>query len=405
MSTPAFIFDAIRTPRGKGKKDGSLHEVKPVDLLASVLKALQARYSLDTARIDDLIVGCVMPVGEQGSNIAKTAAMVAGWDEKVAGMQMDRFCASSLDATAIAAMKVMSGWEQLVVAGGVESMSHVAIGVNGGPWADDPATSMITGFVPQGIGADLIATIEGFSRESVDAFAVTSQDKAAAAQKAGYFKKSVIPVTDANGLVILDQDEFIRPGTTVEGLSKLKASFEFMGSLGFDAVALSKYPGVERINHVHHAGNSSGIVDGACALLLGNEKIGKELGLKPRGRVVASSVTSTEPTIMLTGPTAATEKVLKIAGMRIDQIDLFEVNEAFAAVPMRFQKDLNVPWKKINVNGGSIAMGHPLGATGGILIGTVLDELERQGLTYGLCTMCAGGGIGIATIVERVSSY
>ncbi|MBA4368377.1 MAG: acetyl-CoA acetyltransferase [Desulfobacterium sp.] len=405
MSTPAFIFDAIRTPRGKGKKDGSLHEVKPVDLLASVLKALQARYGLDTARIDDLVVGCVMPVGEQGSNIAKTAAMVAGWDEKVAGMQMDRFCASSLDATAIAAMKVMSGWEQLVVAGGVESMSHVAIGVNGGPWADDPATSMITGFVPQGIGADLIATIEGFSREDLDAFAVTSQDKAAAAQKAGYFKKSIIPVTDANGLVILDQDEFIRPGTTVEGLSKLKASFEFMGSLGFDAVALSKYPGVERINHVHHAGNSSGIVDGACALLLGNEKIGKELGLKPRGRIVASSVTSTEPTIMLTGPTAATEKVLKIAGMRIDQIDLFEVNEAFAAVPMRFQKDLNVPWEKINVNGGSIAMGHPLGATGGILIGTVLDELERQGLTYGLCTMCAGGGIGIATIVERVSSY
>ncbi len=405
MSTPAFIFDAIRTPRGKGKKDGSLHEVKPVDLLASVLKALQSRYSLDTSRIDDLIVGCVMPVGEQGSNIAKTAAMVAGWDEKVAGMQMDRFCASSLDATAIAAMKVMSGWEQLVVAGGVESMSHVAIGVNGGPWADDPATSMITGFVPQGIGADLIATIEKFSREDVDAFAVTSQDKAAAAQKAGHFKKSVIPVTDANGLLILDQDEFIRPGTTVEGLSKLKASFEFMGSLGFDAVALSKYPGVERINHVHHAGNSSGIVDGACAILIGNEKIGKELGLKPRGRVVASSVTSTEPTIMLTGPTAATEKVLKIAGLRINQIDLFEVNEAFASVPMRFQKDLNVPWEKINVNGGSIAMGHPLGATGGILIGTVLDELERRGLTYGLCTMCAGGGIGIATIVERVSSY
>jgi acetyl-CoA C-acetyltransferase len=405
MSTPAFIFDAIRTPRGKGKKDGSLHEVKPVDLLASVLKALQARYSLDTARIDDLVVGCVMPVGEQGSNIAKTAAMVAGWDEKVAGMQMDRFCASSLDATAIAAMKIMSGWEQLVVAGGVESMSHVPIGVNGGPWADDPATSMITGFVPQGIGADLIATIEKFSREDVDAFAVESQKKAAAAQNAGHFKKSIVPVTDENGLVILDKDEFIRPGTTVEGLSKLKASFEFMGNLGFDAIALAKYPNVERINHVHHAGNSSGIVDGACALLLGNEKIGKELGLKPRGRVVASAVTSTEPTIMLTGPISATQKVLNVAGLRIDQIDLFEVNEAFAAVPILFQRDLNVPWEKINVNGGAIAMGHPLGATGGMILGTVLDELERRGLTYGLCTMCAGGGIGIATIVERLSSY
>ncbi|RPJ82588.1 MAG: acetyl-CoA C-acetyltransferase [Deltaproteobacteria bacterium] len=405
MSTPAFIFDAIRTPRGKGKKDGSLHEVKPVDLLASVLKALQSRYSLDTARIDDLIVGCVMPVGEQGSNIAKTAAMVAGWDEKVPGLQIERFCASSLDATAIAAMKIMSGWEQLIVAGGVESMSHVPIGANGGPWAEDPATSMITGFVPQGIGADLIATLEGFSREDVDAFAVESQKKADAAQKAGYFNKSVVPVTDENGLVILDHDEFIRPGTTVEGLSKLKPAFEFMGTLGFDAIAISRYPNVERINHVHHAGNSSGIVDGACAMLLGSEKIGKELGLKPRGRVVASSVVSTEPTIMLTGPIAATKKVLDVAGLRIDQIDLFEVNEAFAAVPILYQRDFNVPWEKINVNGGAIAMGHPLGATGGMILGTVLDELERRGLTYGLCTMCAGGGIGIATIVERLSSY
>ncbi len=405
MSTPAFIFDAIRTPRGKGKKDGSLHEVKPVDLLASVLKALQARYSLDTARIDDLIVGCVMPVGEQGSNIAKTAAMVAGWDEKVPGLQIERFCASSLDATAIAAMKIMSGWEQLIVAGGVESMSHVPIGANGGPWAEDPATSMITGFVPQGIGADLIATLEGFSREDVDAFAVESQKKADAARKAGYFNKSVVPVTDENGLVILDQDEFIRPGTTVEGLSKLKPAFEFMGSIGFDAIAISRYPNVERINHVHHAGNSSGIVDGACALLLGSEKIGRELGLTPRGRVVASSVVSTEPTIMLTGPIAATKKVLDVAGLRIDQIDLFEVNEAFAAVPILYQRDFNVPWEKINVNGGAIAMGHPLGATGGMILGTVLDELERRGLTYGLCTMCAGGGIGIATIVERLSSY
>lgn len=402
MSTPAFIYDAVRTPRGKGKKDGSLHEVKPVDLLGGLLRDLQARHDLDTSRVDDLIIGCVMPVNEQGSNIAKTAAMVGGWDEIAPGMQMDRFCASSLDATALATMKVMSGWEQLVVAGGVESMSKTPIGINGGPWADDPATSMKTGFVPQGIGADLIATMEGFSREDVDAFAVTSQEKAAAARENGRFEKSIIPVKDINGLTILDKDEFIRPGTTVETLSKLKPSFEFIGSLGYDAVALARYPQVPKINHVHHAGNSSGIVDGACAIIVGSEKIGKELGLTPRGRVVSSAVISTEPTIMLTGPAPATYKALAVAGMTIDQIDLFEVNEAFAAVTMRFQKDTGVPWEKINQNGGAIAMGHPLGATGGMILGTVLDELERQNLKYGLCTMCAGGGIGIATIIERI---
>ncbi|MCP3923651.1 MAG: acetyl-CoA C-acetyltransferase [Desulfobacterales bacterium] len=402
MSTPAFIYDAIRTPRGKGKKDGSLHEVKPISLLTGLLKSLQEKHDLDTSKVDDLVIGCVTPVGEQGSNIAKTAVLAAGWDDKVAGMQMDRFCASSLETSAIATMKIMSGWENIVVAGGLESMSRIPLGSNGAPWAEDPQTAMDTGFVPQGIGADLIATIEGFSREDVDAFAVSSQKKAHSAQENGYFDNSVVPVKDENGFTILDKDEFIRPNTTVENLAKLNPSFEFVGSLGFNAVALSKYPHLPAINHVHHAGNSSGIVDGACLLLFGNEKAGKDMGLTPRGRIVSSSVTSTEPTIMLTGPAPATYKALEVAGLTLDDIDLFEVNEAFASVTMRFQKETGVPWEKINVNGGSIALGHPLGATGGILIGTVLDELERQNLRYGLCTMCAGGGIGIATIVERI---
>jgi acetyl-CoA C-acetyltransferase len=402
MSTPAFIFDAIRTPRGKGKKDGSLHEVKPISLLSGLLKSLQEKHNLDTSKIDDLVIGCVTPVGEQGSNIAKIAALAAGWDDKVAGMQLDRFCASSLESSALASMKIMSGWENIVVAGGLECLSRVPIGSNGAPWAEDPQTSFDTGFVPQGIGADLIATIEGFSREQVDTFAVSSQQKADQAQKNGYFNNSVVSVKDENGLTILSKDEFIRGGTTVENLSKLTPSFEFVGSLGFDAMALSKYPNLMGINHVHHAGNSSGIVDGACLLLFGNEKAGKEMGIDPRGRIVASSVISTEPTIMLTGPAPATYKALNIAGLTLDDIDLFEVNEAFAAVTMRFQKETKVPWEKINVNGGAIALGHPLGATGGMLIGTVLDELERQNLRYGLCTMCAGGGIGIATIVERI---
>lgn len=402
MSTPAFIFDAIRTPRGKGKKDGSLHEVKPISLLSGLLKSLQEKHNLDTSKIDDLVIGCVTPVGEQGSNIAKTAALAAGWDDKVAGMQLDRFCASSLESSALASMKIMSGWENIVVAGGLECLSRVPIGSNGAPWAEDPQTSFDTGFVPQGIGADLIATIEGFSREEVDTFAVSSQQKADQAQKNGYFNNSVVKVKDENGLTILSKDEFIRGGTTVQNLSKLTPSFEFVGSLGFDAMALSKYPNLMGINHVHHAGNSSGIVDGACLLLFGNEEAGKEMGIDPRGRIVASSVTSTEPTIMLTGPAPATYKALNIAGLTLDDIDLFEVNEAFAAVTMRFQKETLVPWEKINVNGGAIALGHPLGATGGMLIGTVLDELERQNLRYGLCTMCAGGGIGIATIVERI---
>ncbi len=402
MSRPAFIYDALRTPRGKGKKDGSLHEVKPVDLLAGLLKGMQERHNLDTKKVDDVVMGCVMPVGEQGTNIAKIAPMVAGWDESVCGMQLDRYCASALEAVGLAAVKVMSGWEELVVAGGLESMSRVKMGSAGAPWAEDPATSMKTGFLPQGIGADLIASLESFSREDVDAFAVTSQQKATAAQEKGYFDKSIIPVKDGNGLTILEKDEFIRPNTTVEDLSKLRPSFELPGKMGFDNVALAKYPQLQRVNHVHHAGNSSGIVDGASAVLIGSEQIGKEIGLPPRGRVVAITVVGSEPTIMLTGPMAATKKVLKIANMTLDQIDLFEVNEAFAAVTMKFQKEMKVPWEKINVNGGAIAMGHPLGATGGILVGTVLDELERRGLKYGLITLCAGAGIGIAGIIERI---
>ncbi len=402
MNRPAFIYDAVRTPRGKGKKDGSLHEVKPVDLFAGLLKGLQEKHDLDTARVDDVIMGCVSPAGEQGMNVAKIAPMVAGWDESVCGMQLDRYCASALEAVGMGVTKVMAGWEDLVVAGGLESMSRVKMGSIGTPWAEDPATSIKTGFLPQGIGADLIATLEGFSREDVDAFALGSQKKAAKAQESGYFDKSIIPVKDANGLTILEKDEFIKPDSTMEGLAGLKPSFELPGKMGFDNVALAKYPQLAEINHVHHAGNSSGIVDGASAVLIGSEAIGKDLGLTPRGRVLTVNVVGTEPTIMLTGPIPATKKALKTVGMTLDQIDLFEVNEAFAAVPMKFQKDMNVPLEKINVNGGAIAMGHPLGATGAVILGTLLDELERTGGKYGLITLCAGAGIGIAGIIERL---
>lgn len=402
MNRQAYIYDAVRTPRGKGKKDGSLHEVKPVNLIAGLLRGLQERHGLDTARVDDVILGCVTATGEQGGNIGKIAPMVAGWDESVSGIQLDRFCGSALEAAGLATLKVMGGWEDLVVAGGVESMSRVTMGSNGGPWYDDPATATLTGFLPQGIGADLIATLEGFAREDVDAYAVESQKKAAEARAKGYFDKSVIPVKDWNGLTILEKDEFIKPDTTVEGLAKLKPSFELPGKMGYDNVALRKYPQLEKVNHVHHAGNSSGVVDGASAILIGSEAIGKELGLTPRARILATTVVGSEPTIMLTGPMAATKKVLRITGMAIDQIDLFEVNEAFASVPMKFQKDMNVPWEKINVNGGAIAMGHPLGATAGMLLGTVLDELERRGLKFGLITLCAAAGIGVAGIIERV---
>ncbi|MDX1597900.1 MAG: acetyl-CoA C-acetyltransferase [Marinobacter sp.] len=402
MTTEAYIFDAVRTPRGRGKKDGSLHSVKPISLLTTVLNALQERNSLDTAQVDDIVMGCVTAVGDQGADIAKTAALAADWDEKVAGVTLNRFCASGLEAVNLAAMKVRSGWEDMVVAGGVEAMSRVPMGSDGGAWATDPATNLHTGFMPQGIGADLIATIEGFSREDVDGFAVKSQQKAANAWEKGHFVKSIVPVTDQNGVIILDRDEQVRANTTVESLAGLKPSFQMMGEMGFDGVAREKYHYVEKINHVHHAGNSSGIVDGATAMLIGSEAKGKALGLKPRARIVATAVTSTDPTIMLTGPAPATRKALEKAGMTVDQIDLFEVNEAFASVVMRFQKELSVPDEKVNVNGGAIAMGHPLGATGAMILGTLLDELERRELRFGLATLCVGGGMGIATIIERI---
>lgn len=402
MSTEAYIFDAVRTPRGRGKKDGSLHSVKPITLLTTVLNALQQRNTLDTAQVDDIVMGCVTAIGDQGADIAKTAALAAHWDEKVAGVTLNRFCASGLEAVNLAAMKVRSGWEDLVVAGGVEAMSRVPMGSDGGAWATDPETNLKTGFMPQGIGADLIATIEGFSREDVDSFAVNSQKKAENAWNNGHFAKSIIPVTDQNGVVILDRDEHVRGNTTVESLAGLKPSFQMMGEMGFDGVAREKYHYVEKINHVHHAGNSSGIVDGATAMLIGSEAKGKALGLKPRARIVATAVTSTDPTIMLTGPAPAARKALEKAGMTADQIDLFEVNEAFASVVMRFQRELSVPDDKVNVNGGAIAMGHPLGATGAMILGTLMDELERRELRYGLATLCVGGGMGIATIIERV---
>ena len=400
--TEAYVYDAIRTPRGKGKKDGSLYEVKPVNLLAGLLTELQKRNGFDTAAVDDVVMGIVSPVGDQGSVLPKVAALKAGWDVRCAGLQINRFCASGLEAVNLAAQKVRSGWEDLVVAGGVESMSRVPIGSDGGAWAMDPETNSATAFVPQGIGADLIATLEGFSRQDVDRFAMTSQQRASAAQRAGHFARSEVPVRDALGQVILAQDEFIKPHSTLEGLGSLKPAFEQMGSMGFDKVALTRYPQVERIHHVHHAGNSSGIVDGATALLIGSEAAGRSHGLTPRARIVAVALSGADPTIMLTGPMPATRKALAKAGMTVDQIDLFEVNEAFAAVVMRFMKEMKVPHDKVNVNGGAIAMGHPLGATGAMILGTLIDELHRRQLRYGLATLCVGGGMGIATIVERL---
>ncbi len=398
----AYIFDAIRTPRGKGKKDGSLHEVKPITLLTTLLHALEQRNNLDTSKVEDVVLGCVTPVADQGGDIAKTAVIAAGWSDNVSGVQINRFCASGLEAVNLCAMKVRSGWEDLVVAGGVESMSRMAMGSDGGPWALDPQTNLQAGFVPQGVGADLIATLDGYTRADVDAFAANSQAKAALAQKEGRFDKSIIPVKDGAGVTILDHDEFVRAGTTAESLQKLNPSFEMMGNMGFDALALQKYPEAQKITHVHHAGNSSGIVDGAALVLIGSEKAGQLYNLKPRAKIIATALVSTDPTIMLTGPAPAARKALEKAGLTIDDIDLFEVNEAFAAVVMRFMKELNVPSDKVNVNGGAIAMGHPLGATGAMIIGTLLDELERQGKKRGLATLCVGGGMGIATIIERV---
>ena len=398
----AYIIDAIRTPRGKGKKDGSLYEVKPITLLTTLLNELQRRHQFDTAKVDDIVLGCVTPIADQGGDIAKTAAIAAGWNDDVAGMQINRFCASGLEAVNIAAQKIRSGWEDVIVAGGVESMSRIPMGSDGGPWALDPETNLKAGFVPQGVGADLIATLDGYRREDVDAFAVKSQQKAAAAQANGYFDHSIIPVKDHVGITILDKDEFIKANTTIETLARLNASFEVMGQMGFDAVALQKYPEAQKINHVHHAGNSSGIVDGAAVVLLASEQAIKEQGLKPRAKVLATALVGTDPTIMLTGPAPAARKALTKAGLTVDDIDLFEVNEAFAAVVMRFINELNIPAEKVNVNGGAIAMGHPLGATGAMILGTLLDELERQGKKRGLATLCVGGGMGIATIIELV---
>ena len=398
----AYIIDAIRTPRGKGKKGGALHEVKPITLLTSLLNELKDRHQLDTAQVDDIVLGCVTPVGDQGADIAKTAAIAAGWDNAPAGVQINRFCASGLEAVNMAAQKIRSGWEDLVVAGGVESMSRVPMGSDGGPWALDPETNLKAGFVPQGIGADLIATLDGYSRADVDAFAEQSQKKAAAAQAKGYFGRSVIPVKDRSGLMILAKDEFIKPDTTAEGLARLNPSFAMMGQMGFDAVALQKYPEAQQIHHVHHAGNSSGIVDGAAVVLLASETALKAQGLKARAKVLAAALAGTDPTIMLTGPAPAARKALAKAGLSIDDIDLFEVNEAFAAVVLRFINELKIDPTKVNVNGGAIALGHPLGATGAMILGTLLDELERRGKKRGMAALCVGGGMGIATIIELV---
>ncbi|MGH2835668.1 MAG: acetyl-CoA C-acetyltransferase [Solirubrobacteraceae bacterium] len=409
-ATEPLIFDAIRTPRGRGKSSGSLYTTKPIDLVVGLIhEALGRNPDLDPARIEDMVLGCVTPIGDQGGDIAKAAAAKAGLPDSVPGVQLNRFCASGLEAVNIAAQKVASGWEDLVLAGGVESMSRVPMGSDGGAWAMDPETAYENSFVPQGISADLIATIEGFSREDVDVYAARSQARAAAAQAEGRFKESVVPVLDSGDNVVLDHDEFIRADTTVDTLGRLKPSFQMMGDFGgFDAVALQKYHWVEKIDHVHTPGNSSGIVDGASLVAVGNEKIGAELGLKPRARVVATAVTGTEPTIMLTGPAPASRKALAKAGLTLDDIDLIEMNEAFAAVVLRFARDMagkdneQALLEKVNVNGGAIAMGHPLGATGGMILGTLIDELQRTGGRYGLATLCIGGGMGIATIVEAL---
>src|SRR4051794_7496242 len=403
-ATDALVFDAIRTPRGKGKSNGSLHTTKPVDLVVGLMhETLIRNPKLDPTQVDDVVLGCVTPVGDQGADIAKTAAIKAGLPDTVAGVQLNRFCASGLEAVNVAAQKVASGWEDLVFAGGVESMSRVPMGSDGGAWAMDPETNFDTGFVPQGIGADLIATLENFSRDDVDAFAVRSQQRAAAAQEAGRFDGSVVPVTDLNENVVLEKDEFIRPHTTTESLAKLQPSFAAMGEMGgFDAVALQKYHWVERIDHVHHAGNSSGIVDGAALVTIGNEKAGERAGLTPRARILSTALSGSDPTIMLTGPAPASRKALEKAGLRPEDMDLVEINEAFAAVALRLIRDLDLDPDRVNVNGGAIAMGHPLGATGAMILGTIVDELHRTGGRYGLVTLCVGGGMGIATVVEAI---
>ena len=399
----AYIFDAIRTPRGVGKKTGSLHQISPVKLASKTLRKVKERNGLDTKLIDDVILGCVHPVFEQGSDIARVAVLDADYDQSVPGTQVDRFCASGLEACNIAAAQVMSGQSDLTIGGGVESMSRVPMGSAGGAWMTDPSVSFKTYFVPQGISADLLATEYNYSRDEVDFYAVESQKKADQAWKNKFFKNSVFSIFDQNGDLLLDHDELIRGSTTMQTLGSLIPSFENIGkSIGFDDIALMKYPHNKKINHVHHAGNSSGIVDGAAAVLIGNKEAGEMLGLKPRAKIKAFTSVGTEPTIMLTGPEYATKKVLKKAKMSSKDIDLFEVNEAFAAVVLRYMDAMNIPDDIVNVNGGAIAMGHPLGATGAMLVGTLLDELERKNLTTGLVTLCVGAGMGTATIIERV---
>ena len=403
-ATEPLVFDAIRTPRGKGKVNGSLHTVKPVDLVVGLMRETFVRNDgVDPSRVDDVVLGCVSPIGDQGADIARTAAVKAGLPDTVAGVQLNRFCASGLEAVNIAAQKVASGWEDLVLAGGVESMSRVPMGSDGGAWALDPETNYDTSFVPQGIGADLIATLEGLTREDVDAYAVRSQERASAAQANGLFARSLIPVLDINDNLVLDRDEHIRAGTTTESLSSLKPAFASVGELGgFDAVALQKYHWLETIDHVHTAGNSSGIVDGASLVLIGNERIAQEQGLVPRARILGTAVSGADPTIMLTGPAPASRKALEKAGLTVGDLDLVEINEAFAAVVLRFVREMHLDLQKVNVNGGAIAMGHPLGATGAMILGTLIDELHRTGGTYGLATLCVAGGMGIATVVEAI---
>lgn len=401
--TEAFVFDHVRTPRGRGKKDGALHEVPTPRLAAHTLAALRDRNGLDTSTVDDIIFGCVDPVMEAGAVIPRSAAFEAGYDFKAPGMQISRFCASGLDAINLAASKIAFGADDIVIAGGVESMSRVGMGMAGGSWPVDPSVAIPGYFMPQGVSADLIATKYGFSRDDVDAYAVESQKRAGHSWAEGYFSRSVVPVKDVNGLTILDRDEHMRPTTDMQSLGQLQPSFQMMGEMGgFDAVAIDAHPDVERINYVHHAGNSSGIVDGAGAVLLGSKAGGEAMGLKPRARIRTFANIGSEPAIMLTGPVDVTEKLLKRAGMTIGDIDLFELNEAFAAVVLRYMQAFDIPHDKINVNGGAIALGHPLGATGAMIFGTVLDELERRGLGTALVTLCIGAGMGTATIIERV---
>jgi acetyl-CoA C-acetyltransferase len=398
----AYIFDAVRTPRGKGKKDGSLHEITALSLATQVLESIRDRNGLDTSYVDDVVLGCVAPVGEQGSDIARTAVLTADYAESVAGVQINRFCASGLEAVNMAAAKVASGEAQLTIGGGVESMSRVPMGSDGGAWPTDPSSAFKTYFAPQGVSADLIATLYGFSRDDVDAYAVESQKRAAASWADGRFKKSVISVKDQLGLNILDHDETVRGSTTMQTLASLNASFQGMGDMAFDAVVQQRYPQVEKVNHVHHAGNSSGIVDGAAGVLIGTKEMGEALGLKARARIKGAASIGSEPSIMLTGPSLVTEKLLKKLKMEVSDIDLYELNEAFAAVVLRMMQALNIPHDKMNVNGGAIAMGHPLGATGAMILGTMVDELERSDKETALITLCVGAGMGTATVIERV---